>query len=74
MDQRQKLFSWKEMYDTVGTEQLFTEAMRENCQFQYDHCPEYKQLLDGMGFHPSQLKTPEDLGKLPPLPTTYFKA
>ncbi|MBR4075096.1 MAG: acyl-protein synthetase, partial [Firmicutes bacterium] len=70
MGTRRKLFTWKEMYDTVGTEQLFADAMRDNCQFQYDHCPEYKQLLDGMDFHPSQLKTPEDLGKLPPLPTT----
>lgn len=74
MSTRQKLFSWREMYDTAGTEQLFTDAMRENCQFQYDHCPEYKALLDGSGFHPTLLQKPEDLGKIPPVPTTYLKA
>ena len=73
MQARQELFSHREWFDLPGTDQLFTDAMRENCQFQYDHCPEYAALLDGAGFLPEQLKTIDDLHKLPPITTVYLK-
>lgn len=73
MRDTKKLFAWKDLYDTVGTEGLFAAAMRENCAFHYAHCPEYAALLDGVGFSPADLNTPADLARLPPIPTAYFK-
>lgn len=73
MKATKKLFAWKDLYDTAGTEELFTAAMGENCAFHYAHCPEYAALLDGRGFSPEKLTGPEDLSRLPPIPTVYFK-
>ncbi len=73
MSARSRLFAWKKLYDVAGTEELFVTAMRENCIFQYQNCPEYAALLDGLGFAPEELKTEADLARLPPLPTVYFK-
>ena len=33
MGNRIKLFTWKDPYDTAGTEALFVAAMRDNCAF-----------------------------------------
>lgn len=74
MGAREKLFAWKDIFDTAGTEELFVAAMRENCEFQSANCPEYAALLDGAGFAPESLRTAADLARLPPIPTTYFKA
>ncbi len=74
MGAREKLFGWRDRFDVAGTEGLFVQAMRENCAFQYGHCPEYAALLDATGFRPEELQSYDDLGRLPVLPTTYFKA
>ena len=73
MGARGALFRGKALYDHPGTEELFVQAMRENCAFQYARCPEYRAILDQAGFRPEQLQGPEDLGELPPIPTLYFK-
>ena len=51
----------------------FLDAMRENCLFHYQHNPNYKTILDNANFHPSMLKTYDDLEKIPFIPTLYFK-
>ncbi len=73
MSYKNKLFKYKKPYDLDGTESLFLKAMRENCQYQYQHCPEYARILDEKGFHPEDLKEYKDLEKLPFIPTLYFK-
>lgn len=72
MKKRAALFGTKRPYQ-VGTDALFAEAMRENCSYQYAHNADYRKLLDGLGFSPEMLKSPEDLAKLPFLPTLFFK-
>ena len=72
MGNRIKLFTWKDPYDTAGTEALFVAAMRDNCAFHYAHCPEYRAILDHFGFKPDMLRTTADLARLPVLPTLYF--
>ena len=74
MGAREKLFGWKDPYDTEGTEEVFTAAMRENAAYSYAHCPEYRAVLDDQGFSPEDLRTPEDLARLPFLPTAFLKA
>ncbi len=73
MSYTNKLFSARKIYATQKTEQLFVKAMAENCRYHYDHCKEYKEILDSFGFCPEDIKTIEDLNKLPFIPTLYFK-
>ena len=73
MGARQKLFGWRDHYDTAGTEELFVTAMRENCAFVHQNCPEYATLLDGAGFRPDDLRQSADLARLPAIPTAYLK-
>ena len=73
MKYRSKLFSTRDPYDTEGTQELFINAVQENCRFQYRGCPEYRRILDGMGFSPDDLTDDEALARLPFLPTLVFK-
>jgi len=47
--------------------------MQKNVHHHITHCPEYAAILDRQGFSPDYLRRPEDLCKIPPLPTLYFK-
>lgn len=67
-----QLFSLKNPYD-INSDGLFLQAMQENCRFQYEHCDDYRRILQQQNFHPDMLKQYEDLEKLPFLPTLYFK-
>lgn len=73
MKARAKLFSFKRPYDLEATNALFVKAMKENVDHQYRHCEAYKGILDKQGFHPRDLKTMEDLARLPFIPTLYYK-
>ena len=74
MGAREKLFRWKDPYDTEGTEAVFLAAMRENASYSYAHCPAYRAILDDQGFPPEDLRSTEDLARLPFLPTAFLKA
>ncbi len=73
MSAKGQLFRYKNAYDLEATNDLFLKAMRENCRYQYEHCADYKRILDEQRFHPSELREYKDLVKLPFLPTLYFK-
>ena len=73
MKRRRKLFSSKKPYDLSASDDVFLLAVRENCAFHYEHCREYRAMLDALGFSPEQLRTYSDIEKLPFLPTLLFK-
>ena len=73
MGSREKLFAWGDAYDVEGTQQLFVDAVRENCAFHAAHCEAYGNVLQHMGFSPESLRTPQALAALPALPTVFFK-
>lgn len=73
MSWKNKLFRLKNPYDLTSSNRLFLAAMKENCKYQYDHCADYKRILDEMHFHPNDLREYKDLERLPFLPTLYFK-
>ncbi|MBQ1414156.1 MAG: acyl-protein synthetase [Clostridia bacterium] len=68
-----RLFRYPLPYDTEGSNELFLRAVRENCRYQYLHNAKYRAILDGKGFHPSMLRTYDDIAALPVIPTLVFK-
>ncbi|MBQ8614082.1 MAG: acyl-protein synthetase [Ruminiclostridium sp.] len=74
MDYRKKLFSVKNPYDTEGTKELFLKAVKENCAFHYKNCLEYRKILDSRDFSPDDLRSYEDIARLPFLPTVFLKS
>ncbi len=68
-----KLFSLKTPYKTKESDELFVKAMAQNCKYHYDHCEEYKRILDDFGFSPESITHMDDLSRLPFLPTLYLK-
>lgn len=54
-------------------DEKFYLAMKENCLFHYTHNKDYKRILDEAGFSPDDIKSYDDLAKIPFLPTLYFK-
>lgn len=73
MTARSKLFSMTDPYGTTESNILFLNAVKENCEFQYGHCPVYKTILDHMEFTPDKLRSYDDISELPFIPTLFFK-
>ena len=73
MDYRDKLFTYKELYDHKGTDQLFVKAVKRNVRFHQKHCPEYAAILANRNFNIKQVKDMSDLYQVPVIPTLYFK-
>lgn len=73
MDDRKKLFRNKDPYDHKGTEGAFVSAMRENARFHIENCPPYAKICERDGFSPEDIKTSQDLFRIPPIPTLYYK-
>lgn len=70
---REKLFSYKKIYDQAGSEKLFVEAMRESIQHHSNNCAFYRKLLKAKGFRAEEIKTIEDCEKIPPITAEFFK-
>ena len=68
-----KLFRHKDPFDTSGTNGLFLQAVRENCEYQFRHNENYRRMLLARGFTPEMLREYDDMAKLPFLPTLLFK-
>ena len=73
MNARKKLFTQKEVYDIPGTDELFARAVKENVEWHYQNCLEYRKILNGQMFSPETLNSYEDIYRLPPVPTLYLK-
>lgn len=73
MKATERLFRRRKVYDEAGTEDLFLRAMGENVGRHYAGCPEYRAILDAAGFSPEDLRSREDLVRLPFLTTLYLK-
>ncbi len=73
MDYIKALFKQKNPYAFENNTALFSEAIKQNCLFHYEHNETYRALMDRLGFSPYAPDAFADLSKLPPLPTLYFK-
>lgn len=70
---REKLFAYKQIYDQVGSEGLFLEAMKESIEHHRAHCEFYRKLLDRQGFSSMAIQSTKDLRKIPTIPAHFFK-
>ncbi len=70
---RRKLFRLRDPYDIEASQDLFLQAVRENCAYHYAHCGEYRAILEHFHFSPETLHCETDLARLPALPTAFFK-
>lgn len=70
---RQRLFWRAHPYDLPSSDALFLRAAADNCAYHIRHCPGYAAICAHLGFSPDQLRTMEDLAKIPVLPTLFFK-
>ena len=68
-----RLFRHRGLYNLTKTDDLFFHAMAENVRHHQSHCPEYAELLRRQGFSPDELKSVDDLWKIPPIPTLFLK-
>jgi len=73
MPSRQALFWCSRPYDLPGSDARFLRSVRDNCAYQIKHCPPYRSVCANLGFSPEDLRTMDDLEKLPVLPTLFFK-
>lgn len=73
MEFRKQLFRTKDPFDTQTTDELFLEAVRENCAYQFANCSAYRTILEKIQFSPDMLTKYSDLKNLPFLPTVLFK-
>ena len=70
---RQRLFWRLRPYDAPGSDRAFLRACRDNCAYHIRHCPGYAAICRRLGFSPDQLRTMDDLARIPPIPTLFFK-
>lgn len=73
MLERQKLFWGPGLYDQARSRERFLAAMRANCAYHIRRCPPYRAMARALDFSPEQLRTEEDLAKIPPVPTLFYK-
>ncbi len=70
---RKQLFRTQDPFDTETTNEVFLDAVRENCAYQFENCKPYRTMLEKLQFTPEMLVKYSDLKKLPFLPTVLFK-
>ncbi len=73
LDYRFKLFTHKKPYDIENTSQYFVRAMRQAVSLHRKNSEWYRVFLDSSGFSPAEIRSEEDLEKIPPVPVLYFK-
>ncbi len=68
-----RLFFHKDIYNLKDTDDLFLNAILENIKHHTDKCQDYAKIISHQGFSIKDVKTIEDLYKIPPIPTLFLK-
>lgn len=71
---RNQLYHYPHIYDHVAADSWFLTAVRENVAYHSEHNAVYKKILDDSSFSISDLRTIQDLYKIPPIPTLFYKS
>ena len=73
LDYRKKLFTYTNLYDHNSTDRYFVSAVKGNISFHLKHNPDYKSLLDKKQLRINQIRSIQDIYKIPPIPTLFLK-
>ena len=68
-----RLFYHRSIYDLKNTDELFVKALLENVRYHQAHCPEYARILSRREFSTEDVRTIDDIDKIPPIPTLFLK-
>ncbi len=72
MPATQALWAHSDPYDADGTEGTFLEAVRENLR-RHASCPFYGDWLRRNGISPDDIRTMDDLRRIPPIHANFYK-
>ena len=72
MPATQRLWASEDPYDLEGTEDTFLEAVRENLRL-HTGCPFYADWLERNGVSPEDIRTMDDIVRIPPSPAEFYK-
>lgn len=67
------LFWHNNPYDRERTDKLFRKAVCTNMLFHFQHCTEYRNILERKGFDERKIRNLDSLEEIPFLPTLYLK-
>jgi len=73
MNLRKKLFKHKRPYDLARSDDAFVNAARENAIFHIKNNEKYAKICEIDGFSPDDIKSIDDIYRIPPIPTLYYK-
>lgn len=67
------LFWHRKPYDIAKTDKRFLQSMKENMLLQFEHCEEYREAVESLGWSREKIQGIEAVEEFPFLPTLYFK-
>jgi len=70
---RQRLFWRAHPYDLPASDSAFLRSCRDNAAYHIRRCPGYAAICQRFNFSPEDLRTMDDLPRIPVLPTQFFK-
>ena len=73
MTAREKLLQLEDVYDQEGSSEIFLQSMRDSVKHHMDNNGFFKDYMDREGFSPDEIKTEEDLAKIPFIHANFFK-
>ena len=73
MNYGNRLFYHRDIYNLKDTEELFFRAIAENVKHHIDNCTDYSRILSQQGFSIEDLKSIDDIYKIPVIPTLFLK-
>ena len=73
MTAREKLLQIEDVYDRESTSEIFLEAMRDCLAHHMANNDFFRECMERAGVKPEDIKTEEDLVKIPPIHANFFK-
>src|ERR1035437_4219562 len=73
MSYASRLFCHRKIYDLENTNELFLHAILENVRHHINNCHDYAKIAARCGFAIEEVKTIDDIYKIPPIPTVFLK-
>ena len=73
MTAREKLLQIEDVYDQESTSEIFLESMRDCLTHHMSGNAFFKNYMEKAGVKPEDIKTEDDLEKIPPIHANFFK-